>query len=789
MKALNNLNIGVKLQSSTIVLLVLIVTIIGLIVQTNKSTDHSKHAQIALDTNSAEIGTFLLHTIQYFSRDLTIQQLDNEFNTLKNRLASEKNQSVASLATQLDGIWNIVNDTQLLFEENKSIENEIINLTETSREQSDIYIAGVSKKLADKTVRKSVSTLERAVITGANINSTTNMKIQYLFLKVKEDIANKDELLSLLELGIKNAIRDVGRLKNTPFAQLPVIALNNNRRIKKLGLNFISNSEKILANESAVQDQLTAMQNQLHQISMAETEAVFAQIEHGLILLLAVIAGLAGLTIGLQFFISRSITVPLSRLVHTALELSRGNVDQYIETNRSDEIGQLQLAFADTMTSLKKKAHVAEQIAQGNLNVNVEIGSNEDVLGKSMEKMKETIRQMVNDVKNVADNIIQGKLDIIATDQHYSGEYATILSTINMMIHNIVSFLQETSTTLSQLSQKNLTIRMSGNYRGEFASIQQALNTAITNLENALQQVQVGAEQVSSASSQISTGSQSLAQTSSEQAGSLEEIASSLQEIAAITKQNANGSIEAKNLSTEANQKAKKGIDSMSRLSDVISSIKASADETAKIIKTIDDIAFQTNLLALNAAVEAARAGEAGKGFAVVAEEVRNLAIRSAEAARNTAALIEGSVNNAVNGVTVNKEVFLNLEEIDKAVQNLKMVMEEIASASDRQIRGIDQVNLAVDQLNTLTQQNAANSEESASTAQELSSQAVEMLRMVGGFRLSKIDSQVTNIGKSPVRKQSEQVPIMAAETSDKTAANAIPFDDSDDNAETLTLF
>jgi methyl-accepting chemotaxis protein len=178
----------------------------------------------------------------------------------------------------------------------------------------------------------------------------------------------------------------------------------------------------------------------------------------------------------------------------------------------------------------------------------------------------------------------------------------------------------------------------------------------------------------------------------------------------------------------------------MGRMSTAIEDIKKSSDETAKIIKTIDEIAFQTNLLALNAAVEAARAGEAGKGFAVVAEEVRNLAQRSAEAARNTADMIEGSVKNADNGVTISGEVATLLDEIAGNNGKVNDLVGEIAAASNEQAQGIDQINTAVGQMDQVTQSNAANAEESASASEELSAQAealsgmvVQLQSMVGG--------------------------------------------------------
>jgi methyl-accepting chemotaxis protein len=171
--------------------------------------------------------------------------------------------------------------------------------------------------------------------------------------------------------------------------------------------------------------------------------------------------------------------------------------------------------------------------------------------------------------------------------------------------------------------------------------------------------------------------------------------------------------------------------EAMARMGDAINKIKGSSDQTAKIIKTIDEIAFQTNLLALNAAVEAARAGDAGKGFAVVAEEVRNLAQRSAEAAKNTAALIEGAQKNADNGVAVSGEVGRFLGQIAEKVQKLSGLVGEVSAASEEQTKGISQISIAVTEMDKVTQGNAASAEESASASEELFAQAKELGDMV----------------------------------------------------------
>jgi methyl-accepting chemotaxis protein len=249
------------------------------------------------------------------------------------------------------------------------------------------------------------------------------------------------------------------------------------------------------------------------------------------------------------------------------------------------------------------------------------------------------------------------------------------------------------------------------------------------------------ADQVSSASALVSTASQQLAEGSSEQAASIEETSSSLEEMASMTKQNADNANQADNLMKEANQVVGQANDSMAELTSSMAEICQASEETSKIIKTIDEIAFQTNLLALNAAVEAARAGEAGAGFAVVADEVRNLAMRAADAAKNTADLIEGTVKKVNGGgdlvATTNKA----FSEVAASATKVGELVGEIAAASNEQAEGIEQVNKSVAEMDKVTQQNAANAEESASASEEMNAQAEQMKRFV--------DDLVTLVGGS----------------------------------------
>jgi len=249
-----------------------------------------------------------------------------------------------------------------------------------------------------------------------------------------------------------------------------------------------------------------------------------------------------------------------------------------------------------------------------------------------------------------------------------------------------------------------------------------------------------GATQLASASNQVAATSQILAEGASEQAASLEETSASLEEMSSMTRRNAENASSAKQLANQTRQAADVGATNMAEMSRAMSGIKTSSDNIAKIIKTIDEIAFQTNLLALNAAVEAARAGEAGAGFAVVADEVRNLAQRSATAAKETAAKIADSIQQSDQGVQINAKVASSLQEIVVKARQVDELVAEIAAASNEQNQGISQINMATNQMDSVTQRNAASAEESASASEELSSQASaltdtvsELLLLVGG--------------------------------------------------------
>ena len=438
-------------------------------------------------------------------------------------------------------------------------------------------------------------------------------------------------------------------------------------------------------------------------------------------------------SLGFSLFASRLVR-PIVSLQHAAEKIAKGDPGVVVDIESKDEIGRLADSFRELVQYFKGVAAAAEAINKGDLSAQVMVKSDQDIISKNLLALK----GVLDEVNRLLDAMREGRLSVRGDAGKFQGIYRNLISAINLMMDEIVQPIQEASRTLERVAQRDLTARMEGEYSGDYAIMKEALDTAISNLSDGMDQVAAASEQVAHASSEISGSSKTLSQGGSEQAGALQEVSDRLDDMLKVIEHNSVFAREASSLTHETRGSADKGVNSMQRLSEAIDRIKASADETAKIVKTIDDIAFQTNLLALNAAVEAARAGDSGKGFAVVAEEVRNLAMRSASAAKNTAELLEDSARNATDGVTINQEVLANLKEINGQVNKVSQVMEEITAASEEQLSGAQQIGAAVGRASAVTQQNAATAQESAASAHELNAQADLMQELVRTFKLKQ---------------------------------------------------
>jgi methyl-accepting chemotaxis protein len=276
-----------------------------------------------------------------------------------------------------------------------------------------------------------------------------------------------------------------------------------------------------------------------------------------------------------------------------------------------------------------------------------------------------------------------------------------------------------------------------GTRPGDDASLLYAMKTMRDSLARIVSQVRTGTDTIATASAQIAAGNIDLSARTEQQASSLEETASSMEEMTSAVKQNADNARQANSLARSASHVAEKGGDVVSQVVHTMGAINQSAQKIVEIIAVIDGIAFQTNILALNAAVEAARAGEQGRGFAVVATEVRNLAQRSAAAAKEIKTLISDSVEKVDSGNKLVEEAGATMHEVVDSIRRVTDIMSEIVAASEEQASGIDQVNQAVTQMDTVTQQNAALVEEAAAAAQSMREQADQLAQVVGVFLLS----------------------------------------------------
>jgi len=399
---------------------------------------------------------------------------------------------------------------------------------------------------------------------------------------------------------------------------------------------------------------------------------------------------------------------------------------------------------------------------------------------RDITEQKDAERQ----IQNLINNAVDGQLDARIDTSALSGFMKGLGEGVNELMEAVVLPTREVQRVMGALSDGDLSQTMDGEFSGEFSQLRDATNSSITNLMNMVNEIRSSADSIQSSSGEIAQGNADLSQRTEEQASSLEETASSMEEMTSTVKQNADNARQANQLASAAKDQAEKGGSVVSNAVTAMSAINDSSKQIADIIGVIDEIAFQTNLLALNAAVEAARAGEQGRGFAVVAGEVRNLAQRSAGAAKEIKGLIKDSVEKVEEGSRLVDESGSTLDEIVNAVKKVSDIISEISAASDEQSSGIEEVNKAITSMDEMTQQNAALVEEAAAAGEAMNDQAKSMNELMDFFEVGDDIGQAAAAPIAPARSRAPRAAASRPAAGRTAAKSRKPASSNDDEWE-----
>ncbi len=472
-------------------------------------------------------------------------------------------------------------------------------------------------------------------------------------------------------------------------------------------------------------------------------------------------------------FISKIIGTPIKNLSVVADKLAVGDINVSVDAKTQDELGDLQRSFVLMIENVKEQALAAEKIAQGETSVEIKAKSEQDVLSKSMIKVVETLRSLVSETVSLSRAAVEGKLSTRGNSEKFQGGYKEIIAGVNSTMNAVVEPINESSKILEKLSQGDLTVRMVGEYQGDYSKIKESINGLADSFSSALSDVAEAVSATASASNEISSSTEEMAAGAQEQSSQTTEVAGAIEQmtktIIETTRNSGQASDAAKNsgvIAKEGGRVVEETIIGMNRVAEVVKksaetvqALGKSSDQIGEIVQVIDDIADQTNLLALNAAIEAARAGEQGRGFAVVADEVRKLAERTTKATKEIATMIRQIQKDTEDAVVSMKQGTEEVEKgkllADKAGQSLKEIIAgaqevvdmstQVAAASEEQSSAAEQISKNIESISNVSNESAAGIQQIARAADDLNRLTIDLQDLVSKFKIDESDSNKSN--------------------------------------------
>ena len=467
-------------------------------------------------------------------------------------------------------------------------------------------------------------------------------------------------------------------------------------------------------------------------------------------------------------FIRKRVNKPVEKVLYAIKEISKGHLDARVEVNSTDEMGEMAKSIDEFSANLESYSKLLDKVAAGDLSSKSNCADEGDTLANSYNSIVDSLNRLIEETNLLTSAAKEGKLEARGNEQIFTGGYRTIVSGINSVMDSIVKPINESGEVLKQIAAGDLTVKMEGDYRGDYGKIKDNINLLAESFAQALMEVNLAVQATANASAEISSGSEQMSSGSQNQSIQTSEVAAAVEEMTKTILSTTQNTTDAAEAAKNAGKTAKDGgaivektIEGMGRIADVVSSsartvetLGKSSDQIGEIIQVIDDIADQTNLLALNAAIEAARAGEQGRGFAVVADEVRKLAERTSKATKeiaDTIKQIQSETRAAVDSMSRGEEEIRKGSELSNmAGDSLRKIIDEsqqvvdiisqVAAASEEQSATAEEISGSIEKINNVTRENADGIRQIARSSEELNRMASNLQQLISRFKIPRGD-------------------------------------------------